>query len=243
MKKYRLGYDQVFLAHPGIKMGNEVLGGVTLDIQYKLFDIKSGLEIAFTDKDQSIGKGVQSISEYAEIEDYYMSDFLKCSFDKNHTGYVKFEIKNEETLKQWNYRLEYEISSYSKDIYTDDSCICAEPKEITKEEFYKILSENISNFDNIDNTLGTQSCSYTTYPIEENKENEEDMKKYVVEIVVASNQKRLYLTEGGCTTDIKKAKIYRNIRIAEGKLIEFCFEHSHSGALQGTIIEIKNQEE
>ena len=166
-KKYRLGYDQVFLAHPSIKMGNEVLGGVTLDIQYKLFDIKSGLEIAFTDKDQSIGKGVQSISEYAEIEDYYMSDFLKCSFDKNHAGYVKFEIKNEEILKQWNYRLEYEISSYSKDIYTDDSCICAEPKEITKEEFYKILSENVKNFDNRDNTLGTQSCSYVTYPIED----------------------------------------------------------------------------
>lgn len=166
-KKYRLGYDQVFLAHPSIKMGNEVLGGVTLDIQYKLFDIKSGLEISFTEKDQSIGKGVQSISEYAEIEDYYMSDFLKCSFDKNYEGYVKFEIINEEKLKQWGYRLEYKISSYSKDIFINERCSFAEPENISKEEFYKILSENVKNFDNRDNTLGTQSCSYVTYPIED----------------------------------------------------------------------------
>ena len=163
MKKYRLGYDKVFLAHPAIKMGNEILCGVTLDIQYKLFDISSGLEIAFTEKDQSIGKGVQAISEYAEIEDYYMSDFLKCSFDKNYEGYVKFEIINEEKLKQWGYRLEYKISSYSKDVVCDERGNC-EPKDITKEEFYKILSENISNFNNSDN-INTQSCSYRTYEI------------------------------------------------------------------------------
>ena len=96
-----------------------------------------------------------------------MSDFLKCSFDKNYEGYVKFEIINEEKLKQWGYRLEYKISSYSKDIFINERCSFAEPKEITKEEFYKILSENVKNFDNRDNTLGTQSCSYVTYPIED----------------------------------------------------------------------------
>lgn len=243
MKKYRLGYDQVFLAHPAIKLGNELLAGLSITIKYKLFDLNTNLEIPFPDKDQSIGKGVKYISEdgkYAEIGDYYMSNFLKCSFDKDYEGYVKFEEINKEILEQMGYRLEYEISSYDKDVYTNDSCICSESENISKEEFYKILSENISNFDNIDNTLGTQSCSYTTYPIEEDKENEEDMKKYVVEIVVASNQKRLYLTEGGCTTDIKKAKIYRNIKIAEEKLIGFCFKNSKlgNGGLQAKIIEV-----
>ena len=242
-KKYRLGYDQVFLAHPSIKLGNELLAGLSITIKYKLFDLNTNLEIPFPDKDQPIGKGVKYISKdgkYAEIGDYYMSNFLKCSFDKDYEGYVKFEEINKEKLEQMGYRLEYEISSYDKDVYTNDSCICSESENISKEEFYKILSENIKNFDNIDNTRGTQSCSYVTYLIEE---NEEDMKKYVVEIVVISNQKKLYLTEGSYTMDIKKAKIYRNIKIAEEKLIGFCFKHGHSGALQGTIIEIKNQEE
>ena len=151
MKKYRLGYDQVFLAHPAIKLGNELLAGLSITIKYKLFDLNTNLEIPFLDKDQSIGKGVKYISEdgkYAEIGDYYMSNFLKCSFDKDYEGYVKFEEINKEILEQMGYRLEYEISSYDKDVYTNDSCICSESENISKEEFYKILSENIKNFDN-----------------------------------------------------------------------------------------------
>ena len=96
-----------------------------------------------------------------------MSDFLKCSFDKNYEGYIKFEEIDKEKLKLWGYRMEYEISSYSKDIFINERCSCAEPKEISKEEFYKILSENIRNFDNTDNTLWAQTCSYIAYPIED----------------------------------------------------------------------------
>ncbi|MGL5209391.1 hypothetical protein [Cetobacterium sp.] len=164
MKKYRLGYDQIFLAHPSIKLGNELLTGLSITIKYKLFDLNTNLEISFPDKDQPIGKGVKYISEdgkYAEIGNYYMSNFLKCSFDKDYEGYIKLKEINKEKLKQMGYRLEYEISSYYKDVYT----VCSEPENISKEEFYKILNENISNFDNIDNILGTQSCSYRTYEI------------------------------------------------------------------------------
>jgi len=231
-KKYRLGYDRVFLAHPAIKRENEILAGLSITIKYKLFDLNTNLEIVFPDKDQSIGKGVKYISEdgkYAEIGDYYMSNFLKCSFDKDYEGYIRLEEINKEKLKQMGYRLEYERSSYDKDVYTDDNCIFSESKNISKEEFYKILNENISNFDNIDNTLGAQSCSYVTYLIE-----------YVIEVVVVSNQKRFYLTEGSYTTDIKKARRYRNTKIAEEKLIKFCFKHRHLGTLQGTIVEIEN---
>ena len=55
--------------------------------------------------------------------------------------------------------------SYSKDVVCDERGNC-EPKDITKEEFYKILSENIKYFDNTDN-VNAQSCSFVTYEIKD----------------------------------------------------------------------------
>lgn len=156
MKKYRLGYDKVFLPHPKIKIKNEIIRGLSIYIKYKLFDTKTGLEITFNIKDQSIGVGVK---------EYFLNDFLICSFDKNYESYIKIEEIRKEKLEQWGYRLEYEISSYSKDVVCDERGNC-EPKDITKEEFYKILSENIKNFDNTDN-VNAQSCSFVTYEIKD----------------------------------------------------------------------------
>lgn len=117
MKKYRLGYDRVFLAHPFIKIENEVIAGLSIFIKYKLFDINSDLEIPFSDKDQAIGIGAKYISEdekYVELDNFYMNNFIKCYFDKDYQGYIKIEEINKEKLEQWGYRLEYEISAITK---------------------------------------------------------------------------------------------------------------------------------
>lgn len=45
-KKYRLGYDRVFLAHPAIKRENEILAGLSITIKYKLFDLYRNTKIA-----------------------------------------------------------------------------------------------------------------------------------------------------------------------------------------------------
>ncbi len=237
-KKYRLGYDKVFLAHPSIKMGNEVLAGLSIFIKYKLFDINSDLEIAFTEEDQAIGIGkyISEDEKYVELDDFYMNDFIKCSFDKDYQGYIKIEEINNERLEQWGYRLEYEISSYNKDVYTNERCSWADPKKISKEEFEEILSENLNNFDNEDNTFGAQSCGYETYPIGEDEEN---MKLYVVNIIT-SNQESLYLMEEDYTTDIEKAKKHRSEKLAESTLMKFYFKNSKlgNGGLQAKIIEV-----
>ena len=47
MKKYRLGYDEIFSADPLIELENETLFGVSIFIRYKLFDLMSGFEVAF----------------------------------------------------------------------------------------------------------------------------------------------------------------------------------------------------
>lgn len=150
-KQYRLGHEQLFLADPWLKLKNEVLAGLSVGIKYKLFDLKTNLEIPFTHE-----------------KEYYNHDFVNCSFNKNYEGYIKLDEISKEELAQFGYRLEYEIEKYFKEVFCDSSS--SKPVNITKEEFYKILTENLSYFDNECNTKGTQFCSTVLYPIENGKE-------------------------------------------------------------------------
>lgn len=164
-KKYRLGYDYLFLSHPAIKVGNREIGYIALNVKFKLFYVDSNIEILFdTDEDQIIGKVIHCDLKDS-ISNCYMSEFLKCSFDKKCKKYIKFEEINKEILKELGYLIEYEIDSYSMGVFTDTSHILTESEEISEEEFYRILTENFKNFDNIDNAKA-QTCSYTAYPVE-----------------------------------------------------------------------------
>ncbi len=176
-KKYRLGYDNVLLAHPPIEKEKELILGLSLMIKYRLYDIESDLEILFDEKEQDIGKKVSYIfaygnSTYADLGGWYLSDFLECSFDKNSSNYLTFKMVNTEKLRQMGFRLEYEIVKYHKDIlvepinFENQILPCAEPQEITKEEFYDIIKNNIENFDNEDNEIA-QSTSYEIFLVEE----------------------------------------------------------------------------
>ncbi|WP_462355090.1 hypothetical protein [Fusobacterium ulcerans] len=105
---------------------------------------------------------------FTHEKEYYNHDFVNCSFNKNYEGYIKLDEINKEELAQFGYRLEYEIEKYFKEVFCDSSS--SKPVNITKEEFYKILTENLSYFDNECNTKGTQFCSTVLYPIENGKE-------------------------------------------------------------------------
>ena len=151
--KYRIGYDKVFLAHPWIKSENKFISGVSLTILYKLLDLKTGEEITFTDlEDHSIG------------HDFYMNDFVKCSFDESSENYIKLSDKNQQALDLLGYKLEYEIIDYTKDGTSDENASCVDCEDISKEEFYNILNKYKENFNNIDNKPA-QSCSYVSVPI------------------------------------------------------------------------------
>lgn len=176
-KKYRLGYDNVLIAHPSIKEENKLIVGLALMIKYRLYDIENDLEIIFDEKEHDIGKKVSYIysygnSTYADLRGWYLSDFLECSFDKNSSNYLKFEMVNTEKLEQMGFRLEYEIVKYHKDIlgepitFEDKILPCAEPQEITEKEFYDIIKNNIKNFDNEDNEIA-QSTSYELFLVED----------------------------------------------------------------------------
>ena len=225
-KKYRLGYDNVLLAHPPIEKGKELILGLALMIKYRLYDIESGLEILFNKKDQDIGKKVSYIfaygnSTYADLGGWYLSNFLACSFDKNSNNYLTFKMVNTEILKQMGFRLEYEIVAYYKDIlgepitFENQILPCAEPQEIKKEEFYDIIKNNIENFDNEDNKIA-QSTSYGAFLVEEeNIENE----SYIVNFTIEG--KNFYLSEKGCTLNIEEAKKYEDYETAQDELMKF----------------------
>lgn len=172
---YRLGYDQLFLADPKVEIENETITALSILLQYKLYDIENDLEILFTGEDlegQSIGKEIGCYSDevgvpHRQLDDVFISNFIECSFDKYSKNYIKMVVL-EEKLKNRGYRLEYKIAEYYKDI--DENGISI-PTKIFKEDFIKIMEENLNNFDNTNNKP-TQSTSYETFLILEEKKNE-----------------------------------------------------------------------
>lgn len=174
-KIYRLGYDQLFLASPEVRKGNETITALSILLQYKLYDIENDLEILFTGEDledQSIGKEMGWYSEEAgiphmQLKDVFMSNFIECSFYKYSKNYIKMNIL-EDKLKNRGYRLEYKIAEYYKDIDEDGISI---PTKILKEDFIKIIEDNLNNFDNTNNRP-TQTSAYETFLILEETKNE-----------------------------------------------------------------------
>lgn len=172
-KIYRLGYDQLFLADPEVKIENKGIKALSVMIQYQLFDIENNLEILFYGEgDQNIGKKIGYYSDeigipHMQLEDVFISNFIECSFDKDSKNYIKIIIL-EEDLKNRGYSLKYRIVEYSKDI--DENGISI-PIKISEEEFNKIMKENLKNFDNANNKL-TQSTAYEIFPVLEKIKNE-----------------------------------------------------------------------
>ncbi|WP_349764267.1 hypothetical protein [Fusobacterium sp. SYSU M8D902] len=147
----RIGYDKVLLAFPDVKVNNEIIVSLSLIIKYKVFYEEKEI---FFDETTFVDKNVPYIN---------VDNFLKCSVDKNEKGFLRFEKKFEKDLERLGFTFSWEIASYMKEIKVDD--YIAESQEIAKEEFYKILQENIDNFDNSDNKSAQNTC-YCNYPVE-----------------------------------------------------------------------------
>lgn len=167
-KIYRLGYDQLFLADPKIKIENETITALSIMIQYELFDIENNLEILFYGEgleDQSIGKEMGGYSDeigipHRQLDNVFLSNFVECSFNRNLKNYMKIIILEDE-LKKRGFSLKYKIAQYHKDIEEKGISI---PTKISKEDFIKIMKENLENFNN-KNNKPTQSTAYEVFLI------------------------------------------------------------------------------
>lgn len=189
MEYVRLGYRQKFVPKKFLlKYGSEKIKNLSIMIKYRLFSKKTGLEILFEknkdyindsikiDISENVSENVNKNKEFTfqTLKKKVITDFINCSFDKKNLINI---LVNKKELADLGYELEYEIIYYFKNVL-DDKKINEEfvLTLISKDEFEKIIKENIEEFDN-SNNYPTQTTGFEIYDkkeILEILENEDD---------------------------------------------------------------------
>lgn len=185
MEYVRLGYRQKFVPKKFLlKYGNEKIKNLLIMIKYRLYSKKTGFEILFEKNKDYINDSIKiDISEntnenkeftFQTLKKKAITDFINCSFDKKNLINI---VVNEKELADLGYELEYEIIYYFKNVF-DDKKINEEfvLTLISKDEFEKIIKENIEEFDN-SNNYPIQTTGFEIYDkkeILEILENEDD---------------------------------------------------------------------
>lgn len=162
MKKYRLGYDYLFLPNNSFQYKSDLIGGLGLNIMFKIYF--DGEEILFendelTDQEFIFGFNQENLISKEIKQACYLSELLICSYDQKGGLTIEPNLYLINLIRILNkdrrFSMVWEIDSYTKDI--DKSIL--EPEFITEKEFNDILNNNKLLFDNIDNKVA-QSTSY-----------------------------------------------------------------------------------
>lgn len=188
MEYVRLGYRQKFVPQKFLlKYGSEKIKNLSIMIKYRLYSKKTGFEILFEKNKNYINDSIkidisENVSEnenanenkeftFQTLKKKVITDFINCSFDKKNLINI---VVNEKELADLGYKLEYEIIYYFKNVL-DDKKINEEfvLTLISKDEFEKIIKENIEEFDN-SNNYPTQTTGFEIYDKKEILENEDD---------------------------------------------------------------------
>ena len=153
-RKYRLGYDYVFLPKDRFEYKGDLIGSMSIIVLFKIFDIE-GNEILFETKEDELKEKTLKLGNG---EKYYLCDLFKCCFNKELFKQSKtFEFIPTIELIKSKYIVVMDIKSYTKDI---DKGIL-EQTIIDENEFNDIILNNIDLFDVTDNKPA-QSTSYIT---------------------------------------------------------------------------------
>lgn len=150
-KKYRLGYDYLFLPSESITYKNDLISDMSITVLFKIYNDNGNEKLFASDEleDQSIllknGKSC------------YLNDFINCVFDKENI----FEFQpNLPLIKELEGSLSWEIVCYEKGLGEG----IVETKLISEKEFIDIMRNHMALFDNSDN-YPTQTTSYITKEI------------------------------------------------------------------------------
>ncbi len=154
IRKYRLGYDFLFLPNRTFKYKGELIGGTSIMVLFKIYDM-NGNEILFEIEGEELKE--QTI-KLKNGEECYLCDLFYCSFDKEKFKEDQtFDFSPTMNVIMSNCRIAMEIHSYTKDIEVRK--VILEPENIDREEFNDIMLNNLERFDVTDNKPA-QSCSY-----------------------------------------------------------------------------------
>ncbi|ELC8450786.1 hypothetical protein QYB64_002295 [Clostridium perfringens] len=161
IRKYRLGYDFLFLPNRTFKYKGELIGGTSIMVLFKIYDM-NGNEILFETEGEELKE--QTI-KLKNGEECYLCDLFYCSFDKEKFKEDQtFDFSPTMNVIMSNCRVAMEIHSYTKDIEVRK--VILEPENIDREEFNDIMLNNLERFDVTDNKPA-QSCSYIAVEVTE----------------------------------------------------------------------------
>ncbi|PKR83078.1 hypothetical protein CWO92_21110 [Heyndrickxia camelliae] len=150
MKKYRLGYDYLFLPSKSFSYKEELIGAMSINVLFKVID-DDGNEKLFESEELK-----DQVTNLITGKQCYLYELFRCSVDKEKI--VRFD-PNIPLIKDFKYSLQFEINSYTKDL--DKGTL--EPVFISEAEFMEIMRNNFDLFDNVDNN----SAQTTSYFIQE----------------------------------------------------------------------------
>ena len=154
IRKYRLGYDFLFLPNRTFKYKGELIGGTSITVLFKIYDI-DGNEILFETEEEELKEQTLKLKNGEEC---YLCDLFYCSFDKEKFKEDQtFDFSPTMNVIMSTCRIAMEIHSYTKDIEVRK--VILKPENIDKEEFNDIMLNNLERFDVTDNKPA-QSCSY-----------------------------------------------------------------------------------
>lgn len=132
------------LNNNSIKEDKENVSFLTFLLELKIFDINTNKEVIFRNKDEKkylntivlryLGKARNS-NEFLVEKSFFLSDFIDLSY-KNK----EIKVKLSSNLKKFGYRIEYELTEFTKTTVLRNKIISDE--QILKDEFDEILKEN-----------------------------------------------------------------------------------------------------
>ncbi|MED4700533.1 hypothetical protein P9436_15840 [Lysinibacillus capsici] len=155
MKKYRLGYDYVFLADTPFMYKGVNIGATSVNVLFKVFDTK-GNEKLFESENELNEQKI----DFGNGNSCYLFEFIRCFIDTENV--LNFE-PNIKLLREFgcSYTLQWEKTSYTKDILING---VLNPEDVSEVEFMELMKNNMELFDIRDN-YPAQTTSFFTQEI------------------------------------------------------------------------------
>lgn len=152
MKKYRLGYDYLFTVNNPFMYKGDYIGGTSVNVLFKVFDVK-GKEIFFESENELNDRKL----DFGNGNKFYLFEFIRCCIDTENV--LNFE-PNIQIIREFgcSYNLEWEKTSYTKEILIDG---VLESKDISEVEFMELMKNNMELFDNRNNYPAQTTLFFT----------------------------------------------------------------------------------
>ncbi|MDU6482985.1 MAG: hypothetical protein E6538_13395 [Paeniclostridium sordellii] len=154
IRKYRLGYDYLFLPKKSFIYKGDLIGSTSIMVLFKIYDME-GNEILFETEKEELKEQTIKLKNGDEC---YLSELFYCSFNKEQFKESNtFDFSPTMNVIMSNCRITMTIYSYTKDLHIDD--LIFEQVQIEEKEFNDIMVNNLDLFDVMDNKPA-QSTSY-----------------------------------------------------------------------------------